>query len=402
LSIAIIFPHPLSGSLGSFRRVKEIALSVSAKMDVKVNIYTPYERENSVLTDMLIVKPVPRSMLVFGLSDIAYRLSKTLYYHPLFSRKLLIKSIDLSKFLLYEKLRDLLSQDEVAVIQAEHDVTVPLALKLGKELGVPVIADLHNISAEELVAAGILRSGDEFYVELQSYMRRWLSDVDFICVVSEEMKQYVKSEYNLSNSKILVVPPGGRLRRVRTPVNLRNNRVVFMGTISYREHVDLYVKSIPFIQKGAENVKFYATRRGEDLGRLKSLCKKLRIPMNWFWFPSEEDLYKFLCDCSVGVLPSSNDRARILGTPIKLLDYMSMGLPVVANHVDGWSRIIEEEEVGILTDDNPEDFGSAILELLHDEDLRAKMSYNALNAVKEKYNWDKTVEPLVKVYENFF
>ena len=400
MSIAIIFPHPLSGSLGSFRRVKEIAISVSAKMDVKVNIYTPYERKTSALTSMLIVKPIPRFMSVFGLGDIAYGLSKKLYYHRLFSRKLLIKSIDMSKFLLYEKLRDLLRQDKVAVIQAEHDVTLPLALKLGRELGVPVTADLHNISAEELVAAGILRSGDEFYVELQNYMRRWLSDVDSICVVSEQMKQYVKSEYNLPNSKILVVPPGGKLRRVRTHVSLRNNRVVFMGTISYREHVDLYVKSIPFVQKGAENVKFYATRRGEDLGGLKRLCRKLDVPMNWFWFPSEEDLHRFLCDCSVGVLPSSNDRARILGTPIKLLDYMSMGLPVVANRIYGWSRIIEEEEIGILTDDDPEDFASAILELLHDKDLRAKMSNNALNAVKEKYSWEKTVEPLVKVYEN--
>jgi len=388
--------------LGSFRRVKEIALSLSAKMDVTVNIYTPYERKISALTGMVNVKSVPSSMSAFGLSDVVYGLSKTLYYSRLFARRLLIKSVNLSKFFLYEKLRDLLSRDAVAAIQAEHDVTVPLAVKLGRELGVPVIADLHNISAEELVAAGILRPGDEFYVELQSCVREWLSDVDFVCVVSEEMKRYVKSEYNLSDGKILVVPPGGRIKRVGTPVNLRNNRVVFMGTVSYREHVDLYVKSIPFVRNAVENVEFYATRRGEDLGRVKRLCKKLGVPMNWFWFPGEEDLCRFLCECSVGVLPSSSDRARILGTPIKLFDYMSVGLPVVANSVGGWSSIIEEEEVGVLTGDDPEDFASAIIELLHDGDLRVKMSCNALNAVKEKYNWDKSVEPLVNAYENFF
>jgi len=91
-----------------------------------------------------------------------------------------------------------------------------------------------------------------------------------------------------------------------------------------------------------------------------------------------------------------------MGTPIKLLDYMSVGLPVVANNICGWSRIIKEEEIGILTDDDPVDFASAILRLLNDEDVRMRISCNALDAVRGKYNWDKSVEPLVRIYENFF
>ena len=380
----------------------EIALNLSARMNTKVNVYTPYEQKISTLTDMLIVKPVPSSLSAFGLSDIAYRLSKRLYYSRLLSRRLLIKSIKLSNFLLYKKLRGLLTEDAVGAIQAEHDVTLPLALKLGKELEVPVIADLHNISAEELVATGVLRRGEETYVEFQHCMKEWLSNADFVCVVSEEMKQYVKSEYDVPNSRLLVVPPGGRSRHVRVNANSQSNKVVFSGTVSYREHVDLYVKSVPFIREKASDIEFYATRKGRDLSEVMGLCEKLGVSMSWFWFPNEEDLFRFLCECSVGVLPSSNDRARVMGTPIKLLDYMSVGLPVVANNINGWSSIIKQEEIGLLTDDDPVDFATAILKLLNDEDLRIKMSYNALDAVRGKYNWDKSVEPLVKVYENFF
>lgn len=380
----------------------EIALSLSTRMNVKVNIYTPYEQKISTLTDMLVVKPVPSSLSAFKLSDIAYRLSKRLYYSRLLARRLLIKSIKLSSFLLYKKLRGLLIEDAVGAVQAEQDVTLPLALKLGEELGVPVIGDLHNISAEELVATGILRRGDKAYVEFQRCMKEWLSNVDFVCVVSEEMRQYVKSEYDIPNSRLLVVPPGGRQRRVRVTANSQNSKVVFSGTVSYREHVGLYVKSVPFIREKASDVEFYATQKGRDLGEMMELCEKLGVPMRWFWFPKEEELFRFLCECSVGVLPSSNDRARVMGTPIKLLDYMSVGLPVVANNIGGWSRIIKEEEIGILTDDDPVDFASAILRLINNEDLRTKMSYNALDAVRGKYNWDKSVEPLVRIYENFF
>lgn len=396
LNLAILFPHPLTGSLGSFRRVKQIALSLSTKVNARVFIYTPYEQSESVLAKNVSVKPIPNLLSLFGLSDIAYSLSKELYYNRSFCRGFLFRSIGLSGSLV-RKLCELLNKDGISAIQAEHDVTIPLALQLGDRLRVPVVADLHNISAEELVAASILENGDETYRELQSRMKEWLSRLDFVCVVSEEMQEYVKSEYHISGNKILVVPPGGRITRCKYVAN-PHGKVVYMGTVSYREHVDLYVRSIPSIRETTSEVEFYATRKGEDLNRVKKLCRKLDLPMNWFWFPSEEDLFRFLCECSVGVLPSTNDKARIMGTPIKLFDYMSVGLPIVANDVGGWSRMIEEEGIGLLTEDSPADFGSAVAELLGDKDLRMKMSSNALDAIKNKYNWDKMVEPLASIY----
>lgn len=408
MSLAILFPHPLDGSLGSFRRAKEVALGLSSKVGVNVNIYTPYENQAGVLTSAdssrsrVAVKPVRGFFSVFGLSGFVYNLSKRIYYNPLFSKKLLIRSIGLSTSLLFGKLCKLLSEDGVKAIQAEQDVTLPLALKLGGKLNVPVIADLHNISAEELVASGVLKRSDDVYVELQNRMREWLSNVGFICVVSQEMKHYVATEYGVSNSRILVVPPGGKLRCERTHENPHARKVAYTGTISYREHVDLYVQSINLIREKAPDVEFYATGKGEDLNKIKALCQNLKAHVNWFWFPDESDFFRFLCSCSVGVLPSSDDKARIMGTPIKLFDYLSAGLPIVANDVGGWSAIIEQENVGILTEDTPESFSSALLKLACDESLRKKMSRNAIEAVRDRHSWDRAVEPLVKAYETFF
>ena len=99
------------------------------------------------------------------------------------------------------------------------------------------------------------------------------------------------------------------------------------------------------------------------------------------------------------MLPSSNDEARRLGTPIKLFDYMSAGLPIVANDVGSWSEIIEKERIGILTKDDPDEFGAAIKLLLEDTDLRVRMGINAFKAAEEKYTWDKSIEPLSQIYE---
>ena len=327
-------------------------------------------------------------------------MSKYMYYNRVLSRKLLIKSLELSRFLLSEKTREALSRDEVNAIQAEQDISLPLALKLGEELGIPVVADLHNISAEELVGAGILARNDGVYVELQRRVRESLSNAERVCVVSEAMRNYVRSHYDVPANRILLVPPGGRLRHEIVSRKRQINKVVFSGTVAYREHVDLFVESLPYIREEMPEAEFYATRKGEDLSKITRLCRRLNVLMHWVWFPDEEDLFSFLCKCAVGVLPSSSDVARVMGTPIKLFDYMSVGLPVVANHVGGWSELIEQENIGILANDDPKDLARAILRLLKDEDLRTKLSHNALEAVREKYNWDRSVEPLAKFYEN--
>jgi glycosyltransferase involved in cell wall biosynthesis len=402
LTIAVFFPHPITGSLGSFRRVEEIATSLCSRLKTKINIYTPYERRSRVLSESVTVSQIPGYFSTLGLENVSYRLSKYVYYNRVLSKKLLIRSLGFSKSLLYEKMVKLLSKDKVDAVQAEQDVSLPLALKLGEELDLPVVADLHNISAEELVAAGVLERDDKVYSELQHRIGECLLGVDAVCVVSEAMRDYVRSTYDVPSNRILLVPPGGRPRCETVSPKQEGNKVVFSGTISYREHVDLFVRSLPLVKESVSEAEFYATRKGEDLDKIMRICRALNIDMRWVWFSDEKDLFHFLCECAVGALPSSNDRARVMGTPIKLFDYMSVGLPIVANRVDGWSELIEHENVGILTRDDPKDFAQGILGLLQDEDLRAKCANNALEAVREKYNWDTSTEPLARFYESLF
>lgn len=368
-------------------------------MEAQVNIYSPYEASSFRISNKVTLKPAQPLTSFLGLSRPAYCLSKRLYYNRVFSR-MLFQSVGLSESLLFRSLSSRLKEDRAMAIQAEQDFMLPVALKLGRKLGIPVVADLHNISAEELVAAGVFEANGRHFQDLQSRMRGWLAHADSVCVVSKEMKQYVETEYNLPSSKVLLVPPGGRLRSNSARASPESKRVVYMGTVSYREHVDLFIQSIPFIRERCVRARFFATRKGEDVYKIRSLCKELGVEVSWFWMPNEDDLFAFLGSCAVGVLPSSYDKARAMGTPIKLFDYMSAGLPVVANDIGGWSRIIKEEKVGILTKDNPSDFSSSLIQLLQDGDLRRELSFNAIRSVREKYNWDNSTRPLAEFYSS--
>jgi len=399
MSLAILFPHPPGRSLGSDRRVRELSSVLSKRLGIPINIYTPFIKEPFNIGAGISVKPIPSPLSSSLLAGALYHLSRRIYYDRRLCRAFLVRYLLASGGALSERLCPLLERDGALAIQAEQDVSLPLALQAGEALDIPVIADLHNIITEELVAAGTIRPGERTYGLLQELMADWLSQADLVCVVSQEMAKYVVSRYGIRAQDVVVALPGGRPRVSETILlRRRRDKVVYAGMLSYREHVDLFVRSAPYVKAVRPLARFYATARGEDMKRIVKLDKKLGSNITFFWFPDERRFFRFLSSCSLAVLPSSSDMARKMGTPIKLLDYMSVGLPVVANAVGGWSRIIADERIGLLVSDEPRDFADAILELLGDDELRLEMAKRALKLVSDKYSWDRTAEPLVRAY----
>src|SRR5690606_34766993 len=128
--------------------------------------------------------------------------------------------------------------------------------------------------------------------------------------------------------------------------------------------------------------------------QVQDLLVRSSIPAEFFWFQEEDLFYNFLASRHVGVLPSSNDTARWMGTPVKLLDYISVGLPIVANHIGGWSEMINKYDIGITTSDSSSEFADAIVAILSDEDLFCKFRHNALELAKHDLSWNASAEKM--------
>ena len=287
----------------------------------------------------------------------------------------------------------------VDIIQVEQDFALPTAIEVKKRTGLPLVVDLHNITSEELVASGAIKPHSKEFCKLQEMLRKDLKQAEAIVVVSDLMKEYVVNRYDLSPDHIFVVPPGA------TPLSLeieapKRLRVVYSGLVAYREHVDLFVKSMPFIQEKIKNVEFYITAKGEDLKKTKKLAKQLNVNPVFFWYPKKGDFIQFLSSCDVAVLPSSNDLARQMGTPAKLFEYLSAGLPVVASNVGAWTNIIDHENVGIITNNDPQSFAAAIIKLLQNDELRSKFSKNAKHAATTSYLWNDSANTLNQIFIN--
>ena len=84
--------------------------------------------------------------------------------------------------------------------------------------------------------------------------------------------------------------------------------------------------------------------------------------------------------------------------PVKIFDYAACGLPVITVDIGEWSNLIKEYNCGIVTKNgNPEDFAEAI-DVLRDRRVWKTKSKNGRRMIKEKYNWDRVLIPLLDIY----
>lgn len=93
----------------------------------------------------------------------------------------------------------------------------------------------------------------------------------------------------------------------------------------------------------------------------------------------------------------------LLGLPVKMFEYMAVGLPVIASNFPLWKKIVEENNCGICVSPlNPEEIAKAIEYLIEYPEEAKKMGENGRKAVLEKYNWENESKKLLKIYEKLF
>ncbi len=87
--------------------------------------------------------------------------------------------------------------------------------------------------------------------------------------------------------------------------------------------------------------------------------------------------------------------------PIKMFEYMSAGIPVIASDFTLWSSIINESGSGLVVDPlDPEAIAEQIDALLSDPGLAQRMGQSGRKAVEERYNWKNEEKKLLAFYHD--
>ena len=85
--------------------------------------------------------------------------------------------------------------------------------------------------------------------------------------------------------------------------------------------------------------------------------------------------------------------------PVKMFEYMSAGIPVIASRFPLWEEILKTNNCGICVDPlDAEEIANAIKWIMDNPDQAKQMGENGRKAVVQKYNWEQEGHKLIKVY----
>ena len=106
-----------------------------------------------------------------------------------------------------------------------------------------------------------------------------------------------------------------------------------------------------------------------------------------------EDIRPYVEMSKVFVVPLKSGS----GTRLKILDAMAMGIPVVSTSIGAEGLDVKHGE-NILLADFPDEFCSAILKLLRDNEFSRLVIHKASELVRQKYAWKSVWGHLLNEY----
>ena len=289
---------------------------------------------------------------------------------------------------------------DVLQICQPPDLYFPIAA-LARRLGVTVLLDQRDLMPET-VAQRYASAPARAMQVLHWLERRTQAHVDASLTVNDHLRDRLigsggapESVHVVRNGPVLERLERGREEtHLPTPSHLRRDFsfvVAWAGKMGRQDRVDDVVRVAERVVHtwGRDDVVFALIGDGECLEELRLMVDELGLREN-VWFPgwlSDVDLYRHLAAADVGVDSSLQPEV----TPVKAMDYLGVGLPLVAYDMQETRRLAEGAAV-LVAPGNTEALARELVSLLDRPMERLRLGRVGRERVLSQLAWERQSE----------
>jgi glycosyltransferase involved in cell wall biosynthesis len=157
--------------------------------------------------------------------------------------------------------------------------------------------------------------------------------------------------------------------------------IVYMGEVNYLSGLDIAVKAITQIKRKITRIRLFIIGKGSTLyeRELRNLVTELDLDENVFFVGSKKytELPLFLKESDIGLACFRPINWRRYAFPLKVIEYMTAGLPIIGTVGTETENIIERYNCGDVISLNTEELSQSICSLLIDKERYNRLSSNA-------------------------
>ncbi|MEM4523017.1 MAG: glycosyltransferase family 4 protein, partial [Nitrososphaeria archaeon] len=228
----------------------------------------------------------------------------------------------------------------------------------------------------------------------------------------------VKAEYIVSHSpllykhlllrckvervhNVLIIPPSidlkvfNQLQLINK--NSNSNQVCFIGSLAWWQGVDIIVLALYILKHKGINLKLRIIGDGPFRKVIEKLCQKYGIECEITGFVSRARALRLLSECSALVLPRRKTLTTESVVPIKVVEAMSLGVPVIITNHEVLSIYGLRDGYNVLTcEPKPKSVAESIFKLISSEQLKNKIKVNGKELAK-KFDSSLTSKKIYKI-----
>jgi len=168
----------------------------------------------------------------------------------------------------------------------------------------------------------------------------------------------------------------------------------FCGRLSPEKGITSLLEAAATLREAGFPIKVMIIGNGPERSIIEKVTNSLGLKEKVIMAGFREDARELMAIFDVFVLPSLTE-----GTPMALLEAMSIGLPVVASAVGEIPALIRLGENGILiSPGRTDEIVYAIRSIMENPEFRDKLSTAALETIKSRFGLEKWVQKMENYY----
>ncbi|WP_229262273.1 glycosyltransferase family 4 protein [Duganella guangzhouensis] len=261
------------------------------------------------------------------------------------------------------------------------------------------------------------RAGMRYWFPLmQGTFGRWLlyrvvlPRADHVFVQSAQMLEDVAAE-GVPRERMTAVPMGvdlelaqaAQLAPAQDP-RLDGRRVIaYLGTLDRVRQIEILFQMLLQVRAQVPDVLLVLAGDTEDAEHRAWLQEQIRQlgvqdQVLWLgWLPSSQ-AWAYMRRAEIGLSPFPRSFLLDSASPTKAIEYMGLGMPVVANDNPDQQQVITESGGGLCVPLQSAAFAEAVVSLLNDPDTRRRMGEQGRAYVAARRGYDSLAQQVAAVY----
>lgn len=279
-----------------------------------------------------------------------------------------------------------------------HDPELlPMGMKL-KQQGKRVIFDAHEDVPKQILGKHYLGRGTRRVISgaVGAYETWACRRMDAVVAATP----YIRDKFLRINPRSVDInnfPMLGELAAVGAEGQPRDNQVCYIGGIAAMRGIREMVQAMEYVADGIR------LQLGGTFNPVV-LANEVRAYPGWervdeLGWLGRQEIAQVLASSVAGLVTLHPTANYLDALPVKMFEYMSAGLPVIASDFPLWREIVEGNGCGLCVDpQDPAAIATAINWTVEHLDEARQMGENGRKAVQEKYNWSIEEKKLTDLY----